>query len=75
MSSALTPRDQLYIARCMMLGCEFVYNNSGHPARKHARDYYQCISGSYGWWIGWGTSEAEAARDYLQRYNPELLNI
>lgn len=74
----LIARDELQIARCMLLGCTFVYNDYGHPERRNARKYYQCnytaIAGDFPIYrTGHGHSEAEAAYDYLRRYNPELL--
>ena len=68
----LTEREELWITRCMLLGCRFVHDDFGHSERANARNHYQCINNEFGWW-GWGKSEGEAARDYLRRYQPELL--
>jgi hypothetical protein len=67
----LTQQHEIYITRCMMLGCVFVYDDFGHPERRHARKYHRCIGENV--FVGFGRDEAEAAYDYLRRYHPDLL--
>ncbi len=60
--------DDLAVTRCMLLGCTFRYDDYGHPERTGRRMYHTCVS-SNTFVVGYGQSQAEAARDWLRRTN------
>jgi hypothetical protein len=78
MTLPFTKSGELCIAKCMMLGCRFDYNDFGHPERATARKYHTCsfftVAGGFSVsCTGYGYDQADAAYDYLRRYHPELL--
>ncbi len=58
-------KDELAITRCMLLGCEFTYDDWGHPERVQARKYHRCVHDCHV--VGYGHTQAEAAHDWLRR--------
>jgi hypothetical protein len=72
----MTPKQELMITRCMLLGCTFHFDNYGHPEREQARKYHTCV-GQFGTGFnpvtGYGHTQAEAAWDWLRRTGNQYL--
>ena len=73
-------KGELTIARAMLLGCRFEYDDYGHPERSGARKYWQCIGpNNYAQYphdnkemisshvTGYGHTQHEAAYDWIRR--------
>lgn len=61
--------QELRIAKAMLLGAEFHYDDYGHPERATSRNYHQCIgpNRSGNDVTGYGKTQHEAAFDWMRR--------
>ena len=65
----MNSKEELIITKAVLLGCELVYDDYGHPERSEARCYHQCIGPSKeGLNVrGYGYNPVHAARDWFRR--------
>ena len=73
----LTPREELILTKCILLGCRIEFDNYGHPERASYRKYWVCYqtgdSSSPGFNVtGYGYTAIGAAYDWLRRSRIEL---